>query len=216
MGFINRAADNANKTVQFEVRENANSVSFDYDRSKFTNENVLKITVELVSKNKQNQKLYSLTMADLKMLLKQFMPKLGGVIPFSFGKSLILNDDNYLLVTVSWDGIEEMNGFKYAINSYVQTTESPLIIKEILVEDERDIDSEFYPVLLLSGDIERFETVVMVANSAGALEQTKVLYNKTLITSMTDSDADFLAVGLSQNQKFRVEADDQKVYLLNF
>lgn len=218
MSWTKKQADNVNKSVQFEVREAAQSVSLKWNAEiTDSHKNDMLVQVELVSKNKANQTLYKQKVSELKSILKQFLPKMKDVLPFAFGKSLSLNDDNYLLVTITFPNIADVQvtNFEYSLNTYVQATESPLIIKEINIADEKDINTEFYPVILLGADVEQFQTVVMLSEANGVLVPKKVFYNKSLISSLIDADSDYLPVAVANQQTVTVQADNKKVYLLN-
>ncbi|RKS98241.1 hypothetical protein [Chryseobacterium defluvii] len=220
MSWIKRAADNVNKTVQFEVRENANSLSLNFN-AEITGAMVdgTKCQVELVSKGKPNQVVFSQTFGELKSILKAFFPNFKNFVPFTVQESLVLNDDNYFLITLSWTHAEPVTLFEYSINSTVGLTQSPLIIKEKIITEETKIDSEFYPVMFVKEDIREFETVVMAQDTPDSpMIPKKVFYNSSYIQSVRDADQDFLPVGLSKNQNVTVRVADgvtAKLYLVN-
>jgi len=218
--FIKKQADNVNKIIQFDIRENANSLSLNFN-PEITADKVdaMKVQVELVSKGKPNQVVYAQTFGELKSILKAFYPNYKNFIPFAYGDSLELNDDNYFLVSITWNFADQVTLFEYSINSSVGLTQSPLIIKEKKISEETKVDSEFYPLLLVKPDISEFETVVMSQDTpTSSMIPKKVFYNSSYIQSVTDADHDYLAVVLTPNQTFtaRVKANvTAKLYLIN-
>lgn len=212
MAKIRKAVDTANKTVQFEIRENAHSVSLFFN-PQVTNTNNIVAEVQLVSKNKGNEILYSVKLDDLRKVLKGFFPSLNNTLPFSIGQNLKLSDDNYLLITLKWTN-EQVTSFEYAINTVVQNTESPIIIKETSVNGDLNLDTEFYPLLLIDGGVEEYETVVMVDDS-GVLTPRKIFMNRNLIISLIENGDFFLHNAVTKDQKVKIKGTSIKVYLLN-
>lgn len=215
MAFTKVQPDNVNKTVQFSIKEDAQSVSV-MTNAEFGNADLdgANVTVELVMTGKMNQTLFNDTFGNLKKVLKGFFPSLDRVIPFALDKSLILNDNAYLLVTIKWDAATPMTDFGYQINKYVQNTDVPLAIKKKTVAVSEDINTEFYPILLVDGSTKELETVVMVDNGTGVLQPQKINYSSPLIKSLIPATENYLPMLLQNNQKVKITGDNVSVYLL--
>lgn len=161
MSFLRRSIDVANKEVQFEIAENANSVNLRFNPEFEASIPSVSVRVEKVTKNATDKTLYSGSLADISSVLKFAFPVMGSILPFAIGKSLILNDDDKLVITLSFDGEEMPSSFEYEINKFAETTSNPLVIKKVVVDEEATFSTEFYPVLLLPKTVESYETIVL-------------------------------------------------------
>lgn len=212
MSEIRRPIDGENGLVQFEIAENAQSIGFVIGGVPDAAD--CKVRVELVSKNKTNQTLYDLKMADLRKILAFAYPILGNVLPFAIGKSLVLNDDNRLLVTIKFPAETVATGFSYTVNSYVETTQNPMVVKTIKVEEEAEVSTEFYPLMMLSKDVESYETLVMVKDEVGTLIPNKVFFGKDLIKANLQNGSDYLPMVTQSNQKVKIVGNSTNYLLL--
>lgn len=216
MAKILKSADNVNKSIQFEVTENAQSISLNFN-SEITDDvfKKMRVNLQLVSKNKGNEVLYDVTFEELSKILKVFYNQLLRVIPLTIKDNLKLDADNKLLVTITWTGIEQVTNFSYSLNTMIGNVESPLIIKKVLVEDVKDINTEFYPVLMIDGNVLEYESVLLVQNSEGIMEPRKVLMAQSLIKTLIAKDETYLLNAVTQNQVVKITGKNVNVYLLN-
>ena len=193
MAFLRRPIDAVNNEIQFELNESCSSVNLKFDPEfKQNYVDALNIRVERISKNTANQILYSGAYSDLKAVLAFAFPTIGNILPFAVGKSLELSDEVKVLVTIQFSaesqiakGLEVLKptSFEYELNTTVQTTRNPLLIKKIVVDEELTLDSEFYPLLLVDRAVKSFETVVIVQNEVGVDVPKKVFYGHEFLNS---------------------------------
>lgn len=219
MGFLKRSIDVANQSIQFEIAENANSVNLKFNPEFLPHLGNMKVRIEKVTKNATDRILYSGTMGDLSKILKFGFPVLGAMLPFSIGKSLILNDDNKLVINLEFSGDDAIAGtvptsFEYEINKFIETTNNPLVIKKIQVDEELSFSTEFYPFLLIPPTVQSYETVVMVENASSLnVEPRKIFLGRELIGSTMQKDHDFLNMVTSPNQEITIKGN-VNVYLI--
>ncbi|HAO06540.1 MAG TPA: hypothetical protein DCQ50_06010 [Chryseobacterium sp.] len=212
MSEIRKPIDGENGLVQFEIAENVQSIGFIIGGIPDSVD--CKVRVELVSKNKTNQTLYDLKMADLRKILSFAYPKLGNVLPFAIGKSLVLNDDNKLFVTILFPAETIATSFAYTVNTYVETTQNPMVIKTVKVEEESEVSTEFYPLMLVSQDAQSYETLVMVKDQVGTLIPNKVFFGKDFIKANIQNNSEFLPMVTQSNQKVKIVGNSTNYLLL--
>lgn len=229
MAFLRRTIDAVNGEIQFEIIESCSSVNLKFN-PEFGNDKInnLKVRVERISKNTANQLLYSGVYSEIKSLLKFAFVSMGNVLPFAIGKSVELSEDVKILVTLQFppdsgvivDG--KLNGavttpasFEYELNTTIQTTKNPLIIKKIAVDEELTIDTEFYPVLLASKDLQSYETVIIVQNELGNDIPKKVFYGREMLKSqLTQEDSEFVTMVTQPNQKITLKGTSTNYLVL--
>ncbi|UBB90218.1 hypothetical protein J4771_02355 [Candidatus Kaistella beijingensis] len=212
MSVIRKPIDGENGLVQFEIAENAQSIGFIIGGIPDSVD--CKVRVELISKNKTNQTLYDLKMEDLRKILSFAYPKMGNVLPFAIGKSLVLNDDNKLLVTILFPAETIATSFAYTVNTYVEITQNPMVIKTVKVEEEAEVSTEFYPLMLVSQDAESYETLVMVKDQVGVLIPNKVFFGKDFIEANIQNNSEFLPMVTQSNQKVKIVGNSTNYLLL--
>lgn len=229
MAFLRRSIDAVNGEIQFEIIEPCSSINLKFN-PEFGNDKIndLKVRVERISKNTANQLLYSGVYSEIKSLLKFAFVSMGNVLPFAIGKSVELSEDVKILVTLQFppdsgvivDGVLNRAvttpaSFEYELNTTMQTTKNPLIIKKIAVDEELTIDTEFYPVLLASKDLQSYETVIIVQNELGNDIPKKVFYGREmLISQLTQEDAEFVTMVTQPNQKITLKGTSTNYLVL--
>lgn len=218
MAHLRRSIDAVNGQIQFEVTENANSVNLKFNPEFSQHIENLKVRVEKITKNATDRVLYSGTMKELREVLKFAFPKMQNFLPFAIGKSLILSDEDKLVVTLSFDSdaqeeSRKPTSFEYELNKYVETTQNPLVIKKVTVDEELSFSSEFYPFVMLPQNTESYETVVMAQTSNNVSEPRKIFLGNQLINSAMQPDHTFLAMVTSPNQNLTVKGNCS-IYLI--
>ena len=224
MAFLRRGIDANNKEIQFEIDESANSVNLKFD-DLFTQEhiNAMTVRVERVAKNTANQVLYSGVYSDVKRVLTFAFGTVGNILPFAIGKSLELNDEVKLLITLQFPeagaitkGLDAIDpsSFQYEINTTLETTKNPLVIKKVVVDEELSLSTEFYPLILLSKVIESYETVVIVQNEEGKDVPKKVYLGNAYINSLKQDNSDFHAMITSPNQNVTIKGTSTNYLIL--
>ncbi len=228
MAFLRRPIDAVNTEIQFELNESCSSVNLKFN-PEFTQSYIdaLVIRVERISKNTANQVLYSGVYSDLKAVLAFAFPTIANILPFAVGKSVELSDEVKVLVTIQFSAesqtsrgltVEKPTSFEYELNTTVQTTRNPLLIKKIVVDEEMTVDSEFYPLLLVDRAVKSFETVVIVQNELGVDIPKKVFYgheflnssiNISVMQSLIDNSDIFLTGGTPEQPENRILTDSQ-------
>ena len=209
MSFIRKTIDTANNQIQFEVSESCQSLNLKFNPEFAPYVNDVKIRLTKISRNAPNQDLYSGVFEDLKDLFRSFFPNYPSVLPFSIGKNLLLSEDDKILVTIDYTPQTDVNGvipatvptsFEYELNKFFVDTNSPLVIKKVVVSEQMDLDTEFYPTLLIPSDAESFETIVMQREVGKPATNKKVFYGMDLISSNIPSGEDYMAIAVSVNQ----------------
>ena len=205
MAYLRRAIDAVNNEIQFEVVENASSINLKFDNAFLQSDlDLMKVRVEKVTKNQPDQTLYSGVMADIKEVLKFAFPQMGNILPFALGKSLELNDDNKIVVTLGLTAIESNKiptSFEFELNKNIETQKNPLILKKVTVDEELTLSTELYQLLLVSPDVESYETVVLKNDQFGVAQPTKVYFGKQIIKSLKQKDSSYHAFVTSPNQE---------------
>ena len=220
MAFLRRSIDAINNEIQFEVDETANSVNLKFNDSFYQAEiDNLKIRVERTSKNTPNQLLYSAKYSELKKVLSFAYPKMGNVLPFAIGKSLVLDESTKVLVTISVPpAVEEVNGFptsfEFEVNKTLELTKSPLLIKTVQVDEEITVNSEFYPLFLVSKQTKSFETIVIVKDENGQDQPSKVFLGNELIKSQIQNEGDFLPFVTAKEQLITLKGNSTSYLIL--
>lgn len=216
MSFQRKTIDTANNQIQFEVSESCQSVNLKFNPEFASYVDDVKIRLTKISRNSANQDLYSGVFSDLKSLFKNFFAGLCNVIPFAIGKNLLLSEDDKILVTIDYTPQTDENGvisatvptsFEYELNKFLQDTNSPLVVKKVVVSEQIDLDTEFYPTLLIPDDAESFETIVMQREVGKPATNKKVFYGSELLQSMIESGQDYLGISVSVNQVVTIKGN---------
>lgn len=203
--------NNANKVVQFEVKDIAESISV---KMAGVDLDTCNIKVEMISKNKSGKVLYDLTYSQLQELLVAFYPQFNGIIPLSMSGNLTINSDNYILVTVSWT-TGTATDFEYSLNTGLNSASYPLVLKPKTVDGEIELDTEFYNLIALPVELTNFETVVMVQNTDGKMYSQKISYTKEYLNSLKKENTNFSYIPVELNQVVNLTSDDSvTVYLI--
>lgn len=208
MSFLRRSIDVANKEVQFEIAENANSVNLRFNPEFEASAVSLSVRVEKITKNATDKTLYSGKISDIADILKVAYPRMRFFLPFAIGKSLILNDDDKLVVTLSFDGDEIPTSFEYEINKFAETTSNPLVIKKVVVEEEATFSTEFYPLLLLPRTVESYETIVLKEEQTATGIVTvpnKIFIGKSLLTAQAIEGHTYVPMVTAPNQQVTIK-----------
>lgn len=179
------AIDSVNKSAQFKLTNALSGVSlkvykgdveysdpgFFNDRSKFLEG---KIVIDLVRKNQPNVSLVDLPLIEYHKVVGALFKDIDGVmeIPVSLGGDLVLDDENYLLVTLTWGdvAITRIEAFE---NRVLGNTDRPIVIKAVEVDEKTEVNTEFYNGVVFGGDIESLETVRTEKDDNGELVSEK-------------------------------------------
>ena len=208
MSFLRRSIDVVNKEVQFEIAENANSVNLRFNPEFEASIPSVLVRVEKVTKNATDKTLYSGRLSDIASILKVAFPVMGSVLPFAIGKSLVLNDDDKLVITLSFDGEEMPTSFEYEINKFADTTSNPLVIKKVVVDEEASFSTEFYPLLLLPKTVESYETIVLKEEQTSTGIVTvpyKIFIGKALLSAQAVEGHAYVPMVTAPNQQVTIK-----------
>ena len=208
MSFLRRSIDVANKEVQIEIAENANSVNLRFNPEYAASIPSILVRVEKVTKNATDKTLYSGRLSEIASILKVAFPVMGSVLPFAIGKSLILNDDDKLVITLSFDGEEMPSSFEYEINKFAETTSNPLVIKKVVVDEEASFSTEFYPLLLLPKTVESYETIVLKEEQSASGIVTvpnKIFIGKALLSAQAVDGHTYVPMVTAPNQQVTIK-----------
>lgn len=215
MSYVNVTADNVNKVIQFEVKDNCQSISLQFNPeitpALLGDTNVL---VTLVMKNKPEQVLINSKFSSIKDVLKHFIPSLNSMIPVSFATNLVLNADAYIRVTLTWTHAIPVTVFQYSLNTTLFDEKIPLIIKEIAIDGEVEVDTEYYPLVLVDPSITSMETIVMIEGEDDVLRPQKVFMNSSLMQSQLEVNETYVCLATEPNQKLKFVGTGKKVFLM--
>ncbi len=208
MSFLRRSIDVANKEVQIEIAENANSVNLRFNPEYEAHVQNVNVRVEKVTKNATDKTLYSGRLSDIASILKVAFPVMGSILPFAIGKSLILNDDDKLVITLSFDGEEMPTSFEYEINKFAETTSNPLVIKKVVVDEEATFSTEFYPLLLLPKTVDSYETIVLKDEQTPngiVTVPNKIFIGKALLSAQAIEGHTYVPMVTAPNQQVTIK-----------
>ena len=209
MAYLRRSVDSVNSEIQFEVVESCAGVNLKFNDS-FENADLelIKVRVEKITKNQPDQTLYSCTVSDLKKILKFAFPSLGQMLPFAIGKNLELNDDNKIVVTLDLKQVETAKiptSFEFELNKHIDSQKNPLLIKKVTVDEELSFSTELYQLLLVSENVQSYETMVLKTDSFGLAQPTKVFFGSSMIKSLKPVDSIYHAFVTAGNQDVTIK-----------
>ena len=209
MAYLRRSVDSVNSEIQFEVVESCAGVNLKFNDS-FENADLdlIKVRVEKITKNQPDQTLYSCTVSDLKKILKFAFPALGQMLPFAIGKNLELNDDNKIVVTLDLKQVETAKiptSFEFELNKHIDSQKNPLLIKKVTVDEELSFSTELYQLLLVSQDVQSYETMVLKTDSFGVAQPTKVFFGSSMIKSIKPIDSIYHVFVTAGNQDVTIK-----------
>lgn len=212
------ALDAVNKSAQFKLKDNVSAVSLDIlgtggQKLNFSDIGAnLNVRIELIRKNQPNIMLTDLPLNELtKVVGILYKGDVKNTIPVAVGSNLILNDEAYLLVSLDWKTIEitKMDVFE---NRVLGETSSPLAIKSVAIDEQTEVNTEFYTAVVFSDNIKSLETI-----------KTDVGDDGVVVSQKQELSYDFMQL-LSDEQNgvvFVTEADQKikffgagKVYLV--
>lgn len=166
------AIDSVNKSAQFKLTNSLSGVSlFVYSaanefRMAGFNANMKteflkgKIVIDLVRKNQPNVSLVDLPLSDYQKVVGVLFKTKDGVleIPLAVGGDLVLDDENYLLVTLTWGNVNitRIDAFE---NRLLGNTDRPIVIKSVEVDERTEVNTEFYNAVVFGDNIKELETI---------------------------------------------------------
>lgn len=166
------AIDSVNKSAQFKLTNSLSGVSlFVYSaanefRMSGFNANMKteflkgKIVIDLVRKNQPNVSLVDLPLSDYQNVVGVLFKTKDGVleIPLAVGGDLVLDDENYLLVTLTWGNVNitRIDAFE---NRLLGNTDRPIVIKSVAVDERTEVNTEFYNAVVFGDNIKELETI---------------------------------------------------------
>lgn len=173
------ALDAVNKSAQFKLKDNVSAVSLDIlgtggkKLNFFEIGEKLNVRIELIRKNQPNVTLTDLSLFELTRVVNiLYKGDVKNTIPVAMGSNLILNDEAYLLVTLDWKEIEitKMDVFE---NRVLGETASPLAIKSVAIDEQTEVNTEFYTAVVFFDDIKSLETVKSDVGDDGVVVSQK-------------------------------------------
>lgn len=215
--------DAVNKTAQFKLKDNVSAITLDIlgqggrklnfsDVDNGLDGYHMNVRIELIRKNQPNVTLTDLPLNELSKVVDILYK--GGVkntIPVAVGANLILNDEAYLLVTLDWKGIEitKMDVFE---NRVLGETSSPLAIKSVAIDEQTEVNTEFYKAIVFSENIKSLETVKTDVGDDGVVvsQKQELAYDYMRLLSEVHNGVVFFTEA-DQKIKFYGEG---KVYLV--
>lgn len=173
------ALDAVNKSAQFKLKDNVSAVSLDIlgtggQKLNFSDIGAnLNVRIELIRKNQPNVTLTDLSLFELTRVVNiLYKGDVENTIPVAMGSNLILNDEAYLLVSLDWKTIEitKMDVFE---NRVLGETASPLAIKSVAIDEQTEVNTEFYTAVVFFDDIKSLETVKSDVGDDGVVVSQK-------------------------------------------
>lgn len=173
------ALDAVNKSAQFKLKDNVSAVSLDIlgDGGRKLDFNDIgarmNVRIELIRKNQPNVTITDLSLFELIRVVNiLYKGDVKNTIPVAMGSNLILNDEAYLLVTLDWKEIEitKMDVFE---NRVLGETASPLAIKSVAIDEQTEVNTEFYTAVVFFDDIKSLETVKSDVGDDGVVVSQK-------------------------------------------
>lgn len=173
------ALDAVNKSAQFKLKDNVSAVSLDIlgnGGQKLDFQDIgenLNVRIELIRKNQPNVTLTDLSLFELTRVVNiLYKGDVENTIPVAMGSNLILNDEAYLLVSLDWKTIEitKMDVFE---NRVLGETASPLAIKSVAIDEQTEVNTEFYTAVVFFDDIKSLETVKSDVGDDGVVVSQK-------------------------------------------
>lgn len=173
------ALDAVNKSAQFKLKDNVSAVSLDIlgnGGQKLDFQDIgarMNVRIELIRKNQPNVTLTDLSLFELTRVVNiLYKGDVKNTIPVAMGSNLILNDEAYLLVTLDWKEIEitKMDVFE---NRVLGETASPLAIKSVAIDEQTEVNTEFYTAVVFFDDIKSLETVKSDVGDDGVVVSQK-------------------------------------------
>lgn len=173
------ALDAVNKSAQFKLKDNVSAVSLDIlgnGGRKLDFQDIggrMNVRIELIRKNQPNVTLTDLSLFELTRVVNiLYKGDVKNTIPVAMGSNLILNDEAYLLVTLDWKEIEitKMDVFE---NRVLGETASPLAIKSVAIDEQTEVNTEFYTAVVFFDDIKSLETVKSDVGDDGVVVSQK-------------------------------------------
>lgn len=180
------AIDSVNKSAQFKLTNSLSGVSLflysganEYKMAGF-NQNMKnellkgKIMIDLVRKNQPNVALVDLSLSEYQIVVGILFKKKEGVleIPLAVGGDLLLDDDNYLQITLTWGNVNitRIDAFE---NRLLGTTERPIVIKSVAIDERTEVNTEFYNGVVFGNNISELETIRTEMDDAGEVVSEK-------------------------------------------
>lgn len=167
------AIDKENKTAQFKLTNALSGFSvkvygdgYEYGDSEISDLQRLefgkgRLNIDLIRKNQPNVSLVDMSLSEYQSVVGILFKREGFVLefPLSVGGDLVLDDENYLLVTLSnwgWDDVHRIEVFE---NRVLGNTDRPIVIKAVEVDEKVEVNTEFYNSLVFGSSIDSLETI---------------------------------------------------------
>lgn len=212
MSWIKKPVDQQNKSLQFDITEDATSLHYQLAEPGQTADNAaerFKVLVERVRQNAPNEVLFNGTQAELNNVLGLFNTGVSRkIIPFSVNKVLKITPEDKIVLTIDFSELTILpTVFKYQLSKYGQKSEVPFMIKKVDFEDQVTLNSSDFNFVALTTQHD-FETVVM-SNETGVYSPKKVFIPGPSIYQMVKDSASWIApISLKPNQDFTVSNVD--------
>lgn len=217
--------DAVNKSAQFKLNSNVSAITMNFlgyqgeeERGSASGLNLsdlgnkVSVRMELIRKNQPNVTLVDLPMNELvKVVDTVYRGGVKNTIPVALNENLILSDDAYVLVTLDWKGITltKLDVFK---NTVLGNTGSPFSIKSVEIDEQTEVNTEFYNIAVFGDDIKSLETVKSDIGDDGVVVSQKQELTYDYMQMLSD-EQNGVMFSTEPNQKIKFYGSG-KVYLV--
>lgn len=214
--------DAVNKTAQFQLKDSLAAFTLDLmgyvtgdDVTSLSFSDIkdkMNVRTELIRKNQPNITLLDLPLNELSDVLDiAYDGGANSTIPVALDKNLVLNSDTFILVTLEWKDISitKLNVF---YNRVIGDTDKPISIKSVPVDEQTEVNTEFYNVAVFGEGIKSLETIITDMGDDGVAVSAKQELTYDYLRLLRDNkEGAILPVRNDQRVKF---FGNGKVFLL--
>lgn len=217
--------DAVNKSAQFKLNNNVSAITLNFlgyqgeeERGSANKLNLsdlgnkVNVRMELIRKNQPNVTLVDLPMNELvKVVDTVYRGGVKNTIPVALNENLILSDDAYVLATLDWKGIT-LTKLDVSENRVLGNTSRPFSVKAVEIDEQKEVNTEFYNIAVFGDDIKSLETVKSDVGDDGVVVSQKQELTYDYMQMLSD-EQNGVMFSTEPNQKIKFYGAG-KVYLV--
>lgn len=205
--------------IQFDVKSPAQFINvLDGVRNSFSK--LVSVKVELISELQTNRVMYELESSIHVIAFITSLCKVQTImLPLSLNGTLQLSNDNYVRVTLVFDGDISDNNYSYELVKTYDKTDKPLLASVLTFNKRIDLDTSFYTMMLLLPDqVETFESTFTEYDEQGNEIVKNVFFTGDYLKSVKPVDMNFTPLLTAPKQNVTIVSKssvvEQTIFLL--